>query len=184
MPQAFRVEYRRGCLICEHLPTLEPSLLVPSSSHLCPASPFGKDQPELPPPLLQAPPSPESPKVQVPSSSTGDGSHPPQTLSSLAWPSTEPPSTESLPPDSDSITHTPTHSPRIPQPPRTERCREERQTQTDCQRDSQREGEGEGSRQTDRPSQKDRQMVKNGTTEIYAQRREDRQSLRWTCRQR
>ena len=60
-----------------------------------------------------------------------------------------------------------------------------RYTDTDrlSERDSQREGEGEGSRQTDRPSQKDRQMVKNGTTEISAQRREDRRSLRWTPRQ-
>lgn len=114
MPQAFREEYRRGCPVHQHLPALGPSLLVLSSPHLCPASPFRKGQPQLPSPLLQAPPGPESPKVQVPPSSTGDGSHPPQALSSLAWPSTEPPSTESLPPDSDSITHTLTHSPSIP----------------------------------------------------------------------
>lgn len=42
----------------------------------------------------------------------------------------------------------------------------------------------EGSRQTDRPSQKNRQMVKNRTTKISVQRREDRRSQRQTPRQR
>lgn len=89
MPQAFREEYRRAA---QYLASPQPGTLSCWSSvlHLCPASPFGKASLNSHPHSSRLPQVLSPPKVQVPPHLQETAPRPPQALSSLAWPSTEP----------------------------------------------------------------------------------------------